>query len=480
MNEREISLVDLMVEILLHWRVFIIWMAAGAVLLGAFSYVRSGNAVKEQQTATEKMALDPEAGLTEEELQSVNDVLTYEKIYLAKKAYQEKAPIMQIDPNQINKAEVIIAISSEKYRKSEDIASVYEDIVNSGEFVESIAEDVGMETVGVSELLYLNRTSGSYFDGMEDSAALDDSEKLCTFRMAVVHGDEETCKKMVESALAFLREKKSVVEGTLGKHEIKVVNESFGVVSDDQIADRQKAVLDGIIGLRKTISDTKDKWSDAEREYYIFMNSDPDAEAEETTWSEDVPTAGVSVKYVLLGAVMAAFVYAFILLLLYIFNTKIRETDSLQELYGIPQLGLIPAQPGRKKVFGFVDRWILSVRDHNKRRFSTEEALELAAVAAKMAAGKGELKNICLVGCGLKERSLDACEKMKARLESESICVTILNNVLYDAQMLAELEKAEGAVLVEGAGATLYNEIAEELELLKRQDIKVLGAVLVG
>lgn len=106
--------------------------------------------------------------------------------------------------------------------------------------------------------------------------------------------------------------------------------------------------------------------------------------------------------------------------------------------------------------------------------------MELAAVAAKMAAGKGELKNICLVGCGLKERSLDACEKMKARLESESICVTILNNVLYDAQMLAELEKAEGAVLVEGAGATLYNEIAEELELLKRQDIKVLGAVLVG
>lgn len=480
MNEREISLVDLMVEILLRWRVFIIWMIAGAALLGAFSYVRSGNAVKKQQAATEEMASDPEAGLTEEEIQSVNDVLTYEKIYLAKKAYQEKAPMMQMDPNQINKAEAIIAISSEKYRKSEDIASVYEDIVNSGEFVESIAEDVGMESVGIREILYLNRTSGSYVDGMEDSAALDDSEKLCVFRIAVVHDNEETCKKMLESALAFLKEKKSDIEGTLGRHEIKIVNESFGVVSDDQIADRQRAVLDGIAGLRKTISDTKEKWSDAEKEYYIFMSGDADTETGETALSTDVPTAGISVKYVLLGAVMAAFVYAFILLLLYIFNTKIRETDSVQELYGIPQLGLIPAEPGKKKAFGFVDQWILSVRNHNKRRFSTEEALELAAVAAKMAAGKGDLKNICLMGCGLKERSLDACEKMKERLESENICVTILNNVLYDAQMLAELEKAEGAVLVESAGATLYNEIAEELELLKRQDIKVLGAVLVG
>ena len=44
MNEREISIVDLMVDILLHWRAFIIWMLIGAVALGAFSYVRSVNA----------------------------------------------------------------------------------------------------------------------------------------------------------------------------------------------------------------------------------------------------------------------------------------------------------------------------------------------------------------------------------------------------------------------------------------------------
>ena len=53
MKEREISIVDLMVDILLHWRAFIIWMLIGAVALGAFSSVRSVNAVNQQEAPAE-------------------------------------------------------------------------------------------------------------------------------------------------------------------------------------------------------------------------------------------------------------------------------------------------------------------------------------------------------------------------------------------------------------------------------------------
>ena len=74
---------------------------------------------------------------------------------------------------------------------------------------------------------------------------------------------------------------------------------------------------------------------------------------------------------------------------------------------------------------------------------------------------------------------LDACEKIKTQLEDENIRVYILNNVLYDAQAMGELEKMKGAVLVEGVGSTLYQEIVEELKILNRQGIKVLGGILV-
>ena len=62
-------------------------------------------------------------------------------------------------------------------------------------------------------------------------------------------------------------------------------------------------------------------------------------------------TLHISLKYVLLGIVLPAFVYAFFLFLIYVFNTKIRATDNLQQIHDIPQLGLISAQNDKKKVF---------------------------------------------------------------------------------------------------------------------------------
>ena len=64
-------------------------------------------------------------------------------------------------------------------------------------------------------------------------------------------------------------------------------------------------------------------------------------------------------------------------------------------------------------------------------------------------------------------------------MEKEGITVTILNNVLYDAEAMEKLGTVKGAVLVEKAGSTLYNEITGELELLRRQEIMVLGGITV-
>ena len=71
------------------------------------------------------------------------------------------------------------------------------------------------------------------------------------------------------------------------------------------------------------------------------------------------------------------------------------------------------------------------------------------------------------------------CESLKAALEEEQIRVTVLDNVLYDAEAMEKVDAMQGAVLVEKAGSTLYNEINDELALLKRQEILVLGGIIV-
>ena len=65
----------------------------------------------------------------------------------------------------------------------------------------------------------------------------------------------------------------------------------------------------------------------------------------------------------------------------------------------------------------------------------------------------------------------------------ESILVSSwMRSILYpssNAEAMEKMDAMQGAVLVEKAGSTLYNEVAGELELLKRQDIRVLGGIIV-
>ena len=51
--------------------------------------------------------------------------------------------------------------------------------------------------------------------------------------------------------------------------------------------------------------------------------------------------------------------------------------------------------------------------------------------------------------------------------------------ILTDANFTEEVLHFKGVVLVEKVGSTLYTEIAQELELLQRQEIKVLGGIVV-
>ena len=73
----------------------------------------------------------------------------------------------------------------------------------------------------------------------------------------------------------------------------------------------------------------------------------------------------------------------------------------------------------------------------------------------------------------------DVPQAMADKLKSGVINASVLDNVLYDPANTEKLGEMDGAVIIEKAGRTLYSELTEEIELLKRQQIKILGCVIV-
>lgn len=482
MKEREISLLELFIETLLRWRVILIWAAVGAVLAGAFSYVRSGRASQDVQTygqAPSGQGQDVpgdlsslEDQLTDAQLQNVNYVIAYESAYSSKLSYKEQSLLMQIDPDCVQRADLTFYVDADNWRRAGNIEKAYEDIVQTDALGAYVAGRIGRKGSSISELITLARGSGSIAEGTN------------TFRVRLICYDKAVLDDMAESVIGFIQKKHGQIEEAMGKHEIVLLSRSDASVADMDILDRQKNIIDEIDSMETAILQYKDAFTAEQQQYYDFVTAAEESERDDKEDGSQEPAESghasghISIRYVVLGMFLAAFMYVFFFFMRYVFNHKLSASDSLQDLYGIPQLGLIPHQQESRKPFGFVDQWILSLRDSGGRRFTKDEAVQLSAAAVKMAAVKEGTGKICLVGCGLTGQALEVCEVIRDELAKEGIRAEILNNVLYDAQAMYSLEGAGAAVLVERAQSTLYSEIARETELFARQGITILGGII--
>lgn len=488
MEEREIDLLDMIADILSHWKGLLVALIIGAVLMGGFSYVKSyrsaqsTQSVEEEETELDETVVQEqlkqlEEDLDETQMAAVMTTIDDERELVWKKKYAQEAAYMQIDPFNVAQRQLVYRIGEGENNQLQGLGAVYGDILSNVGLYEWVEEKTEIPATDVASLIGISTTSSTPFaNGEMEGVFGTDSLKI-----TVSQKDEETCKELAEAVKAYVEQQSETIAEKLGEHELILLSESAGTVTDISLMNRQVDYGNAISNLRSSIASAKAGFTDDQTKYYELLTweegIDKVAVDEDTTEEQPVETTpSISKKYVLLGAVLFAFVYAGILFLMYIFNSKIRVSDELQNLYHIPQIGVVVKDSKKKFI---VDKWIDDLRHYGKRKFNAEQSMELAFAAVKIAAVKNQMNSICLMGCNLSAGAGNVCESLKAALEKEGISVTVLDNVLYNAEAMEKVDAMTGVVLVEKAGSTLYNEIASELALLKRQDIAVLGGIVV-
>ena len=487
MQTREIDLLDMIADVLSHWRGMIVALVLGAVLLGGVSYTRSFRTVQiaqqqepvVQDEATVQTQLSQlERNLDAKSQAVVLTVLDDEKEYDLKKTYSENSIYMQLNPLQAAQTELIYQVQTADVSMDGQLGALYTSLLNNVGLYDWVAQQTGIEAGYVGELISAEPVSCLTIPSKEMTLGTN-----CV-KVSILQSDTEACQKLAEAVKAYISEEQKQLNNELGQHVLVLVSETTGSVMNKDLMNDQIKCRNEIASLQSTIAATKADFTEEQKKYYELLtweeaehSEQPEQPAQNVTAEENpVPTPAVSKKYVSLGAVLFVFVYAVVICMVYIFNTKLRVSDELQSIYGIPQIGLVVRESCRKV---FLDKWVDSLRHYGKRKFTAEQSMELAFAAIKITAVKNGLNNICLMGCNMSAGADKVCESLKAALEKEQIGVSVLDNVLYDAEAMEKMDAMQGVVLVEKAGSTLYNEVAGELELLKRQDITVLGGIIV-
>lgn len=489
MEERKIDLLDMIADILSHWRGLLVALIIGAILMGGFSYVKSYRNVQSEQEAEEEPELDEmsveeqlaqlEDSLSDSEKISVAATVDDEQEYLYKDTYYRESIYMHLDPLNIARTELVYRIQAEDGSLAQRLGTVYKNIVGGVGVYDWVEQQAGIPAEYAAELISVSTDPAIFVgNGAQNISIGSDSLKV-----TVMQKDEKTCEQLAEAVNSYMEEQQKNLAEKLGSHELILLSETSGKIISTDTMVRQIDYGNQLINLKAGIASAKAGFTEDQQKYYDLLTWEEKAKEAEMDHkdaaTEEEPvleSPSVGKKYVLLGAVLFAFVYAGILFLLYIFNSKIRVSDELQNLYHIPQIGVVVKDSKKKFI---LDKWVDDLRHYGKRKFDAKQSMELAFAAVKIAAVKNKLNTICLMGCNLEAGAGSVCENLKTALEKEGINVTVLDNVLYNAESMEKVDTMTGVVLVEKAGSTLYNEIANELALLKRQDIAILGGIIV-
>lgn len=492
MKEREISLIDLMFEILLKWRIIIVAMVVGGILLGGYSYWQSVQTINAQQNVVsnkvhkenqEEIRARLENTLTDIQKNNVQSVLRYEEYNASYNEYHDNSILMQIDANNVPTMYLVFNVETPNEKDKIILFDVYSQIINNG-IVEWLAEN-GMDAKEAAKVIELINVKTDV--GNQSEALLSGTKGSIT--VSIIHADEMQCKKLAKEVEKLVLAKETEMEAVYGAIEVKLIEEIYATVANFDVLTKQRTILTNTISGNTSADNMKKVFTEDEKEYYelfkgdnINVETETETEDDETTVEPAtvvVQSPSINVTYVILGMVIFAFLYVFFVFVAYILNNKLRASDSMTELYDITQLGVISTVSGKKKFLGFVDALIIRLRDRNKRKFTKEESEEIVAVAIKMAVRKSETNEVSLVGCEVKKQTEDICNNIKALLEKEGIKITILDNVLYNAEEMEKLSDISQVVLIEKTGSTMYDEVEKELHLMKRYSIDVLGTILV-
>ena len=163
---------------------------------------------------------------------------------------------------------------------------------------------------------------------------------------------------------------------------------------------------------------------------------------------------------------------------------KLLTSDDIEAQYGLSQLGVWRASHPRKKIFGFIDRWLIRLLDSKGAQFSPDESLEMIAAGIRISARKNSWKTIYLTSTANDELTQESLSKLSEKLtgmitkSSDSFTnVSYGKSIVYDPESLENFSNADAAVLIEKVDTSKMSEIHSEYALCQKYDVPVIGYV---
>lgn len=456
MYEQEIDLKDLMFAVFRKWRLIVLFALFFAVFMSGYKCLKELRNQNDKEYVselkeryiTDQMKYEQSKKGYESDIESFNASITNQE------EYKEKSILLKVDPYNKGTASVDVFVKMSEAPEStgitvtpvdfaDGVVKAYASAIQQGGFLEDISRIMGIDLIYLKELITVTTDY--------------DSNML---NVSVTYTDKEGAGKILDVILENLNSMHPDIQEHLGQHNLSIMNQNVGVMTDQTLADYQKLKVEDLTATNKKLEDTEKALKGLEEP------AKPVALSRMSIVKEGV-------KYGILGCFVGAFFVAFCVCIVYVMNGKINTDEDLKNSFGIKHLGSF-AQIRVKRSFSGIDIWL--DRLEGRKIISDETVVDIISANILGMINKGE--SVFLTGMVEEARLANLTEKLQQRLSE--VKLVFGTDILYSAVSLQNLQQYDTVIFVESRRQTKLREIEKEIEVVRNMKKEILGYIVIN
>lgn len=454
--EQEINLKDLMFAVFRKWRIVIIFALIFAVLFAGYKCIRELIHQNDKEYVAElkaKYKTDQEKynqtkETYERDIKNLNASITNQE------EYKKNSVLLKIDPYNEGTASVDIFIKMAEVPENagimitsvdftDSVVKAYASAIQRGEFLKDISTKMGIDLIYLKELVTVTTDY--------------DSNML---NISVTYTDKEGAGKILDVIVDHLNSMSSEIKDNLGQHNLSIMNQEVGVVTDQTLVDYQKKRVEDLVNTNKNLEDTERELKELE---------DP---VKPVALSK-ISIVKAGVKYGILGCVTGAFLVALLVCGVFIMNGKVNTDHELKNRFGLKFLGGF-SYKRKKKALSGVDLLL----DRLEGRESVSDTFICDIISANITGLLNKEESVFLTGMVDEDYLAGLAGEIQKRISE--IKLGFGSDILHCAESLYKIQQYDTVILVESLKQSKLRNVEKEVELARNMNKRMLGYITIS
>ncbi|MBR5564892.1 MAG: hypothetical protein IKW08_01875 [Roseburia sp.] len=481
-SEIDIEIKDLLWELVRKWRIIVVMAIICAVGLATYQYRIDRN--KTDVVVVKKTQEELEKAMSVQDISEVTGAVNLLNQLGEKSAYMDASVLMQINPYE--EKVVLLQYVIEAEQVEEVLAKAYRAYIEDGYMAQLLAGFRGVEALYVQELISVvddNTDMYVYSDTMDESIQMElaNKEADACFTVKICGLDEASITEMAQNIKTSLNVYSGDLKQKVGEHELKLIEETACVLVDNALAELQNRNATAIKTISNNIDKMKNEMTGDQITLYTYRVTGVTQSENSTAAAPQAKVVTISVKHAVIGAIVGAVLGCAMILVLYVFSAKLRNSDEIKNLYQVKVLGEVENPQKKKRIFSFIDEFIAKVQSGApKGLFYYERQIQMICTNIAIACKKNEQQKVYLAGSMLQEIPEEILEDIVKQCAKKGIEIVEGFDIVYNANALETLEMIGTVVFLEKKRTSFYDEIYKEILLCRENGIQVMGIVVVG